>query len=313
MRNQRTDSCIPVEGIEGMCVSKIRRVTVWGMVINIFLVVLKAVVGIIGSSQAIVADAVHSLSDLITDIAVLLGVKYWTAPADTEHPYGHRRIETLVTIFIGSLLMFVAFGIGYHAANTLHDQHVKAPELFASIGAFVSIIMKEWLYQWTKKVGIEVHSQAVVANAWHHRSDAMSSLPAFVASAIAAIAPGWAFIDHIGAIIVALFIGKVAWDIVKPAMNDLADKGVSPGELTRIMDFVTGMDQVRGIHKVRTRKLGEGIWLDLHLEVDGTLSIRNAHDISEVVKQRLLHADFGIADVIIHIEPYPKVRNKTDI
>lgn len=285
----------------------IRKVTLVGLITNLFLSALKFVVGILGASQAIVADAVHSLSDLSTDVALLMGVKYWTAPADADHQYGHRRIEAIVTLFIGGVLLSGALGIGYHALVTIRDQPVRQPALFASIGALVSMILKEILYRWTTAVGKKTNSPAVVANAWHHRSDAISSIPALVSSAVAALYPQWAFIDHIGALVVSILILKVSWDILKPALEELTDQGLLGEGITQVISIAKENEQVRDVHAVRSRKAGAGIFVDLHILVDSTLSIKEAHDISSEVKKKLLEKGPGIIDAVIHIEPYEKV------
>ncbi len=291
-------------------IALIRRISWIGLATNLLLSAVKFITGILGSSQAIVADAVHSLTDLVTDLAILMGVKYWTAPADTDHPYGHRRIEALVTLFIGGILFTTALSMGYHALLTIHDQHIKSPALFASTGALLSIIIKEILYHWTRIVGRKTNSPAVIANAWHHRSDAISSIPAFFASLIAALYPGWEFIDHIGALIVVLLIVKVSWDIMKPAFAELTDQGLPKETLQKVAAVALENSQVRDVHAIRTRKHGDGIYVDLHALVDPHLTIEQAHDISGEIKQSLLKGDFGIVDVIVHIEPFRKPSEK---
>ncbi|MBN1269283.1 MAG: cation transporter [Kiritimatiellae bacterium] len=284
--------------------AEIRRVTWIGLVINLFLAGFKFVVGTIGASQAVVADAVHSLSDMTTDLAVLFGLKFWTAPADEEHPYGHRRIETLVTTAIGLALAAVAVAIAYKALATMEQSHLKPPGWIASLGALVSIILKEGLYRWTVAVGRRARSSAVIANAWHHRSDAMSSVPVFVAVVLAALKPAWAFVDDVGAVLVALFILKVAWDITLPALHELADRGAPRDDLTSIRAIATGVEGVRSIHAIRTRKLGPGLHVDLHIQVDGDMTVWKGHSISGAVKSALIEKGPDVLDVVVHIEPF---------
>jgi len=281
----------------------IKRVTWWGLIINLGLSGLKFVTGIIGSSQAVVADAVHSLSDLSTDFAVIFGVKFWSAPPDDKHPYGHGRIETLITLGIGIVLALVAIGIGKNALFTIREVHIRQPEWIAITGPLISILVKEFLYRWTRNVGRKSNSPAVVANAWHHRSDALSSLPVLIAVIAAEIEPELAFLDHVGALIVSLFILKVAWDTAKPALAELSGQGADPVTCQKIEEIVSGLDGVQGLHAVRTRKLGSDVYVDLHVLVPGDITVNRGHDIAEKVKVELIEQEPLITDVIVHIEP----------
>ena len=287
-------------------INKVRNITLIGIVINIILSGLKFTAGILGSSRAVLADAVHSLSDMTTDMAILFGIKYWTAPADKNHPYGHWRIETMVTAFIGILLAGVAIGIGYRALINIRHEHLVQPGWIAFIGAFISILVKEILYQWTIAVGRKVQSSAVIANAWHHRSDALSSIPALLAVMIAIISPKWSFIDQFGAIIVSLFILHASGKIIKPALQELADTGVSADVHAKIQSLAKTTKGVLSVHAIRTRRIGGGIYIDLHIMVDGAMSVHQGHDISKAVKHRLLEKGPRIVDVMVHLEPYEK-------
>ncbi len=282
----------------------IRKVTWGGMLVNIFLSCIKFIVGYLGSSQAVIADAVHSLSDMSTDIAVILGVRFWSAPPDRNHPYGHQRIEALVTISIGLALVSVAAGLGYNSISTIHHGHVQGTELIAVIGPVLSILIKEALYRWTIKIGNEVKSGAVIANAWHHRSDALSSIPALIAVVVSALYPDWGFVDHIGAVIIAVFILKVAWDIIDPALKELIDTGVSAKTQQTINNLALQVKGVLSAHAIRTRKLGSRLHVDLHILVDPELSVRTGHEISENVKQHLIQYGPDVFDVVVHLEPY---------
>ncbi|TFH16200.1 MAG: cation transporter [Lentisphaerales bacterium] len=284
-------------------ITRIKRVTWSGLVINAGLSLLKFIVGIAGRSQAVLADAVHSVSDMSTDVAVIIGVKFWSAPPDDNHPFGHRRIETIVTTGIALALGFVAVALGYEAMITLRDTHIAPPAWIAAVGPAVSIAAKEALYRWTATVGTRARSPAVVANAWHHRSDALSSVPALLVVIVSRIKPQWAFLDHIGAFIISLFILKVAWDIAKPALLELSGQGVSRADRLRIESAVMAVEYVRELHALRTRKYGSGIFVDLHLLVSGDMTVRDGHDVAENVKRKLLSDDPSISDVLVHIEP----------
>jgi cation diffusion facilitator family transporter len=283
--------------------AQIRRVTWVGLIGNIFISALKLTVGIAGYSQAVVADGIHSLSDMTTDIAVLVGVKFWSPPADEGHPYGHRRIETIITLGIGLVLAVVAIGIAYKGISTVREKHIEQPRLISLIGALVSIFAKEILYRWTASVGRRTKSSALLANAWHHRSDALSSIPALVAVGLAVLNPALSFVDHVGAVIVALFILHASWKIVKPALDELSDRGAPPDIRDRIREVASGEDGVHDVHALRTRRMGPGLFVDLHIAVDPGISVLDGHDISEAVAGRIKEQVAEVVDVVVHLEP----------
>jgi len=280
-----------------------RRVTWIGLGVNLFLAALKMACGVIGTSQALVADAAHSLSDCATDLAILIGVRYWSAPADAGHPHGHRRIETVVTAAIAVVLASVAMGLAFNALVTLKEEHTAAPGWIALIAALLSIAVKEALYRRTISVAKRVKSTALMANAWHHRSDALSSVPVVAAVGGALINPAWGFLDHVAAVVVSILILGAAWRIGWPALKQLVDAGASEKELEQIRAIALGTPGVRLVHAVRTRYVGPDLSVDLHVMVDGGLSVRQGHDISEEVKRRLLADGPGLVDVVVHLEP----------
>jgi len=284
-------------------IKEIRKVTWAGVVVNILLAMIKFIFGMLGHSRAVVADAVHSLSDLSTDFAVILGVKYWSKPADEDHPYGHGRIESLVTVFISLALMTVAVGIGYQAVVALKSNTFAHPGAIAFLAALVSVFSKEWLYRWTVQIGRKVKSPAVIANAWHHRTDAMSSIPVCVTVVIAMINPSWAYWDSVGAFVVSLFILYTAWGLLMPVFAEFIGEGASQKECKAIEKIVSGISGVRSMHKIRTRKQGSGWYVDLHVQVDPLISVKEGHDIATAVKFKLLDEGPDILDVIVHVEP----------
>ncbi|MCK5375997.1 MAG: cation transporter, partial [Acidobacteria bacterium] len=270
-------------------VKTVRRAGWVGLLCNLLLAAAKAAAGVFGHSQAVLADALHSLTDSVTDVAVILGVRYWTAPADEDHPHGHGRIETLVTVIIGFSIGLVAVGMGWQAIRGLrHGEDVRPPAGIALGVALLSIGVKEALYRWTAGVGRTVNSPALVANAWHHRSDAISSIPAALAVAVALLVPGWAFVDRVGAIVVCIFILYAAWRILHPALNQLIDAGAPPEERRRIEELALEVDGVEAAHALRTRYVGAKLAVELHLEVDGGLSVGEGHAIAQAVRRRLL-------------------------
>ncbi len=282
---------------------EIMKITIWGLVLNVFISIIKFILGFLGNSQAVVADAAHSFSDTSTDIVILLGVKYWTAPPDDNHPFGHQKIESFVTIIIGIILLSAACGIGYHAIMTINESHAEQIKLFTIIGPIISIIFKELLFCKTYQVGVRTNSSSVKANAWHHRTDALSSIPVLVAVAASLVNPKLIILDHIGAIIVAAFIIKLAVEIIYKNISELVDTGISSEEIQNISKLINSNADVKGFHKIRTRKLGNSIYLDLHLEVDGNLSVSKGHEVSEEVKSTLLKSNPRIIDIMVHLEP----------
>lgn len=283
---------------------EVRRVTLWGLVVNLGLAGLKFVFGVVGSSQALVADAVHSLSDLTTDFAVLVGARYWSEPADAEHPHGHGRIETLITSAIGVLLGAVGVGLAYRAVVTLHQRHAATPGWSAFAAACASIVAKELLYRWTATVGKRIKSSAVIANAWHHRSDALSSLPVAVAVLATQVHRTWVFLDHVATVIVSVLILHAAWKIAWPALRALIDAGAARHEREAMLELALDTEGVRAVHKLRTRYIGPGLQIDLHVLVEPELSVREGHAIAGVVKERLLDQGPNVIDVLVHVEPY---------
>jgi cation diffusion facilitator family transporter len=274
-----------------------------GLLCNLTLAAAKAAAGILGHSQAVLADALHSLTDSVTDIAVILGVRFWTAPADEDHPHGHGRIETLITVVIGLAVGAVAVGMGVQAIRGLRHDPGTAPTAIALVVALVSIAVKEVLYRWTAKVGREVRSPALEANAWHHRSDAISSIPAAVAVAVTLIDPGWAVVDRVGAVVVCLLILQASWRILRPALDQLIDAGAPVSDRRRIEEIALQVDGVEAAHAVRTRYVGADLAVDLHVEVDGGLSVGEGHAVAVAVRRKLIEEGPNVIDALVQIEP----------
>jgi cation diffusion facilitator family transporter len=284
--------------------SRVSRVGWVGLLCNLVLAAAKAAAGIVGHSQAVLADALHSLTDSVTDIAVILGVRYWTAPADEDHPHGHGRIETLITVVIGLAVGAVAVGMGAQAIRGLRHDPGTAPTGIALCVALVSIVVKEVLYRWTAKVGREVRSPALAANAWHHRSDAISSIPAAAAVAVTLIDPEWAVVDRVGAVVVCLLILQASWRILRPAIDQLIDAGAPVSDRRRIEELALQVDGVEAAHAVRTRYVGSDLAVDLHVEVDGGLSVAEGHTIVVAVRRKLLEEGPNVTDALVQIEPH---------
>ena len=273
-----------------------------GLLVNLGLGAFKLAAGWLGHSQAVMADAIHSLTDTATDIAVILGVRYWSALADEGHPYGHRRLETLVTIVIGFVVAAAAIGIGWDAIRSF-GQPTHPPTSVALIAALISIVVKEGLYQWTARVARRAGSAALKANAWHHRTDALSSVPVAAAVAVAIFDHRLAVVDQIGALVVSIFVLHAAIRIVRPALDQLIDAGAPRSQRQALERLALEVDGVLAAHALRTRYVGSELAVDLHVEVEPTLTVAEGFAIASRVKHELRERGPGVADVMVQIEP----------
>ncbi len=281
----------------------VRNVTWVGLWVNLFLAAIKFTAGIYGRSQALVADAIHSLTDLTTDIAVIAGSHYWSRPPDENHPYGHRRLETLVTVFIGVALIAAGIGIGWKAISALQEKHASPPGWIAVAAALASIVCKESIYRWTAMTGRRVKSAALAANAWHHRTDAFSSIPVLIAVAGARVFPSWSFLDHLGAVVVSIFILHASIKIIWPGLSELIDVGAPKEIRKKIRNIALKNESVLQVHDIRTRYISSSIQVDLHIVVDGLITVRQGHDIADDVKARIIDRIPEVLDVIVHVDP----------
>ncbi len=281
----------------------VRFVTIVGLLFNLALSGLKFYAGYFGKSQALIADAVHSLSDTVSDVAIIVGSYYWSKPADNQHPYGHRRIETIITIFVGIILLLAGIGIIGEALESFKSGTRQIPKPVAAVAALLSIFTKEILYRWTLLYGKKVKSQALIANAWHHRTDAFSSIPALIATVGIIISPSWVFLDQIGAIIISFFIFYAAYEIIYSGIKELIDSGASVETCNTILALAGKVSGVKQVHGLRTRFAGSVLYVDLHVLVEGSISVKRGHDIAEDVKGVLLSGGLDIIDTVVHVEP----------
>jgi cation diffusion facilitator family transporter len=281
----------------------IRKVTWTGLGANLFLAIVKFAAGYWGKSQALIADAVHSLTDTVTDVAVIVGSHFWARPPDRCHPYGHRRLETLITVFIGAMLAAAGASIGWDALAHLKQDSAHRPGWIAAATAAVSIVSKEILYRWTAATGRRLKSSALAANAWHHRTDAISSIPVLLAVGGSILFPDWSFLDGIGAVVVSLFILQAAFRIIWPGVRELIDSGAPEAIQNDIARIAGDIDGVLQVHDIRTRYISSSIQVDLHIVVEGSLSVREGHSIADAVQRRLIEDLPEIIDVVIHVDP----------
>ncbi len=282
----------------------IRKATWVGSIANVALALLKITIGKITGSQALIADGVHSFSDLVTDTAILIGSRYWTAPADKEHPYGHGRFETLTNIFIGVILAIVGIGIGWDSINSIGNEAKTNPGMLAFGAAVASILVKEILYRWTVVQAKKINSRALHANAWHHRSDALSSLPVAIAVIANYFVPDLHYLDQVAALLVTAMILKAAFEILWPAIMEITEAEADSDIEKKIQQYASENSDIREVHAIRSRRTGSSILLDFHLLVDPDMSVDKAHEITEDFKSHILKQLDEVVDVIIHIEPY---------
>ncbi len=279
-----------------------RRVTIIGAVVNLVLAIAKVVFGVLGQSQALIADGLHSLSDLASDAMVLIAAKYGSQEADVEHPYGHARFETVATVGLGLLLIVVAIGIIVDAtARLFSPETLLHPGPVALAVAVLSIASKESLYHYTLHVAKRLRSSLLRANAWHHRSDAISSIVVFVG--IAGTMAGLPYLDAIGAIGVSLMIGKIGWELGWGGIRELVDTGVSADELQAIKGTIQSVKGVESHHMLRTRRMGDDVLVEVHIVVGPQVTVSEGHMISDMVRASLKAKHENISDVMVHIDP----------
>ncbi|QIK39272.1 cation transporter [Caldichromatium japonicum] len=279
----------------------IAHTSVISAVINLLLSAFKILIGLIGHSQALVADGIHSLSDLLSDALVYIAGHHAAQQPDQAHPYGHARYETVATLFLGFLLLAVALGIGWDAVWRLFEPSALwQPGPLALAAAVISIGVKEWLYWWTLGYAKRVGSDLLRANAWHHRSDAISSIVVLIG--IGGSMAGLPYLDAIAAFIVALMIAYIAWEMGWGAVKELVDTGVESDHLAEMRRTICSVGGVRDIHMLRTRRLGGQVLADVHVLVDPEISVSEGHLISVLVEQRLKR-ELEVSDITVHIDP----------
>ena len=287
---------------------EIYKVTLVGSVANILLTALKFVAGVVGHSAAMTADAVHSLSDLLTDAVVLVFVRISAKPEDRSHDYGHGKYETLATTIIGIALAAVAIGIGAKAIAALlfwwQGGTLEAPGMLALWAAVVSILLKELVYQYTVRRGRSLNSPAVEANAWHHRSDALSSVGTLVGIGGAILLGNrWTMLDPLASLIVAFFILRVAWKLMHQGLNELLEASLPEEVEKEILDIVSSFPDVHDPHHLRTRRIGSRYAIELHIRMDGALPLATAHARTCEIEKKLKEHFGSDAHITLHVEP----------
>lgn len=280
---------------------QIKSITYLGMAVNIALSVMKVAIGLSAASLALMADGIHSLSDVATDVAVLLGLRLGAKEPDQSHPYGHGRAETFSAGMVALILIVVGGAMIYYATLAIARDEVTTPRLGVLIAAIISIAAKEWLYKATQKIAIQSHSPALYANAWHHRSDALSSVAVVIG--FISLEFGFGHGDQVAAIAVGLMIIWVGVRVISDALRELAEAAVDPETIEHIKKIINSDSSIRQWHKLRTRTVGREVFLDLHILVDPELKITAAHEIAESLEKTLDEQITRPINITVHIEP----------
>ncbi|UCD00206.1 MAG: cation transporter [Phycisphaerales bacterium] len=291
---------------------QIKSVTCLGIAVNLSLALIKGVIGVLTGSLALLADGIHSLSDFATDIAVLLGLHLGSKEPDQSHPYGHGRAETFSAAIIALILIFVGGTMIYYATMAIARDEMTQPHPGIIIGAVISVAAKEWLYRVTKTAAIRSHSPALYANAWHHRSDALSSIA--VAIGFISLAFGFGHGDQVAAITVGVMVIWVGVRVVSDAMREFAETAVDSDTIAHVKDIINSDSSIRQWHRLRTRLVGREVFLDLHILVDPDLNVTAAHEIAERLEKAVDEQIARPTNITVHIEPYtPEMRSSQNI
>ncbi|MBQ1693667.1 MAG: cation transporter [Bacteroidales bacterium] len=287
---------------------QIRRITLVGSAGNVLLVIVKFIAGVVGHSSAMIADAVHSLSDLLTDFIVLLFVGISARPQDASHDYGHGKFETLASLMVSIALIGAAIGIIVSGASKfaawLGGADLQSPGKLALWVAVISILVKELMYQYTARKGRDLESQALVANAWHHRSDALSSIGAAIGIAGAVLLGGrWTVLDPLASIVVGAMLIAVALKIMRPSLGELTDESLSEAQESEIMGIISSFPEVSEPHNLRTRHIGNKVAIEAHIRMDGEMTLNSVHQITYEIERKLKDRFGADTIVTLHMEP----------
>jgi cation diffusion facilitator family transporter len=281
--------------------NKISKITI---IVNIALSILKILAGVFGKSSALIADGMHSFSDILSTVVVMLGLKLSEKPADESHPYGHERIEPALTKILAVILLVTALMIFYCGLTTIIGGNYQIPGNITIIAALISIFTKEWMYKYTKKGAEQIESSALLADAWHHRSDAFSSVGTLIGVVGAKL--GYPILDPIASIVISLFIAKMAFEIYFKALNQLLDMAADSKTIEEIKKIILSVDGVLEIDVLKTRIHSNKIYVDVEISVDKDLSLIEAHNISENVHSQIESKLKRVKHCMVHVNPYLK-------
>jgi cation diffusion facilitator family transporter len=277
------------------------RASYVGAAINVSQTALKIGFGMLWQSSALIADGVHSLSDLLSDFLVIVAVRLGSREADHEHPYGHRRFETIATVILGLSLLVIGGGIAWSVMKRMEQpEHLATPDVMSLGVVVVSILVNEWLYHYTKRIAKVTRSKLLLANAWHQRSDAISSV--VVLFGIGAVLLGYPLADAIAAIVVALMVVKIGANLIMQGIKELVDTALPPRKLSEIRAVILAIEGVEGIHLLRSRQMGEDALIDAHIIVDPRITVSEGHSISDAVRDELISRFDDVMDVLVHVD-----------
>lgn len=291
------------EVLDAAKISKLKaRASYVGAAINVLQTLIKIGFGILGQSAALIADGIHSLSDLLSDLLVIIAVRLGSREADHDHPYGHRRYETIATVILGLSLMGIGGAIVWSVMQRMaNPEQLPVPNQLSLVVASVSILINEWLYQYTKRIAKQTRSKLLLANAWHQRSDALSSLVVLIG--IGAVMMGYPLADGIAAVVVALMVAKIGLNLVFESIKELVDTSLPPALVADIRAAIHAIDGVEGIHLLRTRQMGEDALIDAHIVVDPRITVSEGHMIGDIVRDDLIRRFDDVMDVLVHVDP----------
>lgn len=289
-----------------------QRVTIVGMLVNIGLIALKLWAGLLASSQALIADAAHSLADLFTDLVALMGLRWGSKAPDEEHPFGHARIETITGMGMGIILFIMAAGIAYSSVGAISGSVPSDPSIIAVIAASVSILLKEILYRYTISIGKRLRSLVLIGNAWHHRTDALSSVAVLLGVGAVYINPSWHKADAYAALAVSTLIAKVGSSLIWTAFKEVVDTAPDKKILSQLQKSAMTIPGVRQAHDLKARYSGPHIFVEIHIVVESELTVREGHNIARLVKNRLMDSVKDVSSVIVHVDPDLKAEMKAD-
>ncbi len=280
-----------------------RKITIVSIFINAVLITLKILGGIFGRSRALLADGIHSISDFISDFVVLIGLHFLRKESDEDHPYGHGKIESVATLFVGTILLLAAFRIGVEAAMAIYEGDISAPGKYTIIIAALSVLFKETIFHITVRIGKKAGSEAMIANAWHHRSDAITSVITLVGISIAVYRPSLRVLDSYAALVVSFFIIKLSFDILKPAINKVIDTSPSRELIDEVLAITGDVPGVIECHDLMARYYADRIRMEIHIQVDPEMKVIDSHLIVDDVVKRITEKHPEIEKVLVHVDP----------